>query len=39
MALKHIVGLDHVVVAVRNHEAAQAARARLGFTQSPRGTQ
>jgi catechol 2,3-dioxygenase-like lactoylglutathione lyase family enzyme len=38
MALKHIVGLDHVVVAVRNLDAAEAAWARLGFTLSPRGT-
>lgn len=38
MALKHIVGLDHVVVAVRNLDAAQAAWKRLGFTVSPRGT-
>jgi hypothetical protein len=38
MALKHIVGLDHVVVAVRNLDAAEAAWKRIGFTVSPRGT-
>jgi hypothetical protein len=38
MALKHIVGLDHLVVAVRNLDAAAAAWKRLGFTVSPRGT-
>jgi catechol 2,3-dioxygenase-like lactoylglutathione lyase family enzyme len=37
MALKHILGLDHVVVAVRNLDAAEAAWKRLGFTVSPRG--
>jgi hypothetical protein len=38
MALKHIVGLDHIVVAVRNLDVAEAAWKRLGFTVSPRGT-
>ncbi len=38
MALKHILGLDHVVVAVRDLDAAEAAWQRLGFTVSPRGT-
>lgn len=38
MALKHILGLDHVVVAVRNLDAAAAAWKALGFTLSPRGT-
>ncbi len=38
MALKHILGLDHVVVAVRNLDAAAAAWKALGFTVSPRGT-
>lgn len=38
MALKHILGLDHVVVAVRDLDAAAAAWQRLGFTLSPRGT-
>ena len=38
MSLKHIVGLDHVVVAVRDLDAAAAAWNRIGFTLSPRGT-
>jgi catechol 2,3-dioxygenase-like lactoylglutathione lyase family enzyme len=38
MAFTHILGLDHVVVAVRNLDAAEAAWKRLGFTVSPRGT-
>jgi catechol 2,3-dioxygenase-like lactoylglutathione lyase family enzyme len=38
MALKHILGLDHAVVAVRDLDAAAAAWQRLGFTLSPRGT-
>ena len=38
MSLKHIVGLDHVVVTTRNLDAASATWQRLGFTLSPRGT-
>lgn len=38
MALKHIVGVDHVVVAVRDLDAAAKAWAAIGFTMSPRGT-
>jgi catechol 2,3-dioxygenase-like lactoylglutathione lyase family enzyme len=38
MALRHVIGLDHVVVAVRDLDAAAAAWGRLGFTVSPRGT-
>jgi len=38
MALQHIIGLDHVVVSVRDLDAAAAAWAALGFTVSPRGT-
>jgi catechol 2,3-dioxygenase-like lactoylglutathione lyase family enzyme len=37
MALKSVIGVDHVVVAVRDLEAASAAWARLGFTVSPPG--
>ena len=37
MPLKHILGLDHVVVTVRDLDAAEQWR-RLGFTVSPRGT-
>lgn len=38
MPLKHILGLDHVVVTVRDLDAAAAQWRRLGFTVSPRGT-
>src|SRR3954471_3658987 len=38
MALKNIVGLDHVVVLVRELDAAAENWRRLGFTLSPRGT-
>jgi catechol 2,3-dioxygenase-like lactoylglutathione lyase family enzyme len=38
MALRHVIGLDHVVVAVRDLDAAAAAWRALGFTVSPRGT-
>ncbi|WP_315835693.1 VOC family protein [Bradyrhizobium prioriisuperbiae] len=38
MPLKHLIGLDHAVVAVRDLDAAGAAWKRLGFTISPRGT-
>ncbi|UPY38602.1 VOC family protein [Sediminicoccus sp. KRV36] len=38
MALQHIIGLDHVVVSVRDLDAAAAAWRALGFTVSPRGT-
>jgi hypothetical protein len=38
MALKNIVGLDHVVVLVRDLDAAAENWKRLGFTLSPRGT-
>ena len=38
MALQHVVGLDHVVVSVRDLDAAAAAWRGLGFTVSPRGT-
>jgi catechol 2,3-dioxygenase-like lactoylglutathione lyase family enzyme len=38
MALRHVIGLDHVVVAVRDLDAAAAAWKALGFTISPRGT-
>ncbi len=38
MPLKHLIGLDHVVVAVRDLDAAGRAWKRLGFTVSPRGT-
>jgi catechol 2,3-dioxygenase-like lactoylglutathione lyase family enzyme len=38
MALRHVIGLDHVVVAVRDLDAAAASWAALGFTVSPRGT-
>ncbi len=37
MALRHVIGLDHVVVAVRDLDAAAAAWRGLGFTISPRG--
>ncbi len=38
MPLRHILGLDHVVVTVRDLDAAAAAWRRAGFTVSPRGT-
>jgi catechol 2,3-dioxygenase-like lactoylglutathione lyase family enzyme len=38
MSLKHILGADHVVVTVRDLDAAAAQWRRLGFTLSPRGT-
>ncbi|HEY4250675.1 MAG TPA: VOC family protein [Roseomonas sp.] len=38
MALQHVIGLDHVVVAVRDLDAAAAGWRALGFTVSPRGT-
>lgn len=38
MPLKHILGLDHVVVTVRDLDAAAQAWRGLGFTVSPRGT-
>jgi hypothetical protein len=38
MALRHVIGLDHVVVAARDLDAAAAAWRGLGFTISPRGT-
>lgn len=37
MSLKHILGADHVVVTVRDLDAAAAHWKRLGFTVSPRG--
>ncbi len=38
MTLKHILGADHVVIAVRDLDAAAAQWRGLGFTLSPRGT-
>lgn len=38
MALRHVIGLDHLVIAVRNLGAAAEAWRALGFTVSPRGT-
>lgn len=38
MPLKHILGLDHVVVTVRDLDAAARQWQSLGFTVSPRGT-
>jgi len=38
MPLQHIIGVDHVVVAVRDLDAAATAWRALGFTLSPRGT-
>jgi catechol 2,3-dioxygenase-like lactoylglutathione lyase family enzyme len=38
MTLKHILGADHVVVTVRDLDAAAAQWRKLGFTLSPRGT-
>ncbi|HEX8665290.1 MAG TPA: VOC family protein [Beijerinckiaceae bacterium] len=37
MALKHVVGLDHVVILVRDLDAAAENWRRLGFTLAPRG--
>jgi len=36
--LEHVIGLDHVVVAVRDLDAAARSWQALGFTLSPRGT-
>src|SRR6476659_6941461 len=38
MALKQIVGLDHMVVLVRDLDGAAETWRRLGFTLAPRGT-
>ena len=38
MPLKHILGLDHVVVTVRDLDASARQWQSLGFTVSPRGT-
>jgi catechol 2,3-dioxygenase-like lactoylglutathione lyase family enzyme len=38
MPLEHILGVDHVVVTVRDLDAAAAQWKKLGFTVSPRGT-
>lgn len=38
MPLKHILGLDHVVVTVRDLDASARQWQNLGFTVSPRGT-
>src|ERR1041384_7063106 len=38
MPLNHILGADHVVVTVRDLDAAAAQWRKLGFTLSPRGT-
>jgi hypothetical protein len=38
MPLRHILGVDHVVVTVRELDAAAAQWRKLGFTVSPRGT-
>lgn len=38
MPLKSVVGVDHIVVAVRDLDQAAGAWASLGFTMSPRGT-
>jgi catechol 2,3-dioxygenase-like lactoylglutathione lyase family enzyme len=38
MPLKHVLGADHVVVTVRDLDAAAAQWKKLGFTLSPRGT-
>ena len=38
MPLKHILGADHVVVTVRDLDAAAKAWEGIGFTMSPRGT-
>jgi hypothetical protein len=38
MALDSVIGVDHIVVAVRDLDGAAAAWAALGFSMSPRGT-
>src|SRR6185295_11675001 len=38
MPLRHILGVDHVVVVARDLDAAAAQWRKLGFTLSPRGT-
>lgn len=38
MPLKHIFGVDHVVITVRDLDASAAQWKKLGFTVSPRGT-
>lgn len=38
MSLQYVVGIDHVVVMVKNLDAAAESWRRLGFTISPRGT-
>lgn len=38
MALKHIIGIDHAVVVVKDLDQAAENWKRLGFTLSPRGT-
>jgi hypothetical protein len=38
MALRNVIGLDHVVIAVRDLDAAAKRWEALGFTMSPRGT-
>ncbi len=38
MPLKHILGADHVVITVRDLDAAAEQWKKLGFTLSPRGT-
>ena len=38
MKLKNVIGLDHVVMLVRDLDAAAESWRRLGFTLSPRGT-
>ncbi len=38
MPIESVVGLDHVVLVVRDLDAAAAAWQRIGFTVSPRGT-
>jgi hypothetical protein len=38
MALKSVIGVDHIVVAVRDLDRAAQDWAALGFTMSPRGT-
>ena len=38
MALKNVVGLDHIVIVVRDLDGAAERWRRLGFTVSPRGT-
>ena len=38
MSLQYVVGMDHVVVMVKNLDVAAESWKRLGFTMSPRGT-